>query len=183
MLQSVNLTKQRPFAMRDVLWVVGCVGRNSGMVALDWSIGHTMEAMETAILRHLPHPHTITMSDQHKSFGFLERTQRKHIWVKKKKYGHGGMFVEVDEVNLNDHLFQGSRQTFTTHTNTIEGFWAHFRRELRGAQLTTCLLYIAEIMFRRLRHPWTSALGPHTHAHTHNAMQADGHTPSAMEMS
>jgi hypothetical protein len=44
------------------------------------------------------------------------------------------------------------------HTNMIEGFWSHMRRELRGAQCNTMHLYLADIMFRRLRldhtHAW-----------------------------
>ena len=60
------------------------------------------------------------------------------------------MWVKVDEIDLFDRFGEGYGATrFDLHTNTIEGFWSHFRSKLRGYQVETLPLYLAEIMFRR----------------------------------
>jgi hypothetical protein len=55
------------------VWVIGMIGRNSGHVALDISLDHKKVSMERIMNRHLPHATTITISDKHLSFGFLEQ--------------------------------------------------------------------------------------------------------------
>ena len=104
--------------------------------------------MKECINKHLNRSTTITISDKHKSFKFLE-DERKHFWSEKRKCG-GRLWMEIDEIMLVDHYGPGFNTTpFDIHTNTIEGFWQHFRRETRGAQANTMHLYMAEIMYRR----------------------------------
>ncbi len=101
------------------------------------------------INKHLPCESAVTITDGHKSFQFLEY-QRRHFWCKKRKTGHS-LWLEVDEVMLKDWFEEGAEpRKMGVHTNTIEGFWSHFRRELRGVQDNTLHLYMADVMFRRL---------------------------------
>ena len=99
----------------------------------------------------------MTLSDKHKSFGFLER-ERRHFYSQKRHAGHDRLWMQVDDVMLCDHYGPGEDAQFGIHTNTIEGFWSHCRRELLGAQVNTLHLCMAEIMYRRLKIPITHAL-------------------------
>ena len=145
-LKMLNQEKDGPQT-----WIIGMISRISGRVALEISTGHTKEEMRRLIQPHLHHKTITTITDRHLSFNFLEETTNHH-WAIKKKTKHGGMWVQVDEVNINKRFEDGWGETSClVHTNTIEGFWAHFRRELRGVQKNTLHLYAAEIMFRRLK--------------------------------
>jgi hypothetical protein len=139
------------------VWIIGMIARDNGKVALEVAEDHTMETMKRVINKHLHRSTTITLSDKHASFKFLER-ERMHLLSEKRHGGHDRMWVVVDEIHIRDHYGPGYHATFGIHTNTIEGFWAHCRRELRGAQANTLHLYLAEIMFRRLRLPITHVL-------------------------
>ena len=48
--------------------------------------------------------------------------------------------MEIEEVMLVDHYGPGfSSSPFDVHTNTIEGFWQHFRREQEEHKQTQCI--------------------------------------------
>lgn len=146
-IDECHLRMLNPDAPQQV-WVIGMIARESGRVALELSNGHSKEEMRRVIMPHLPFESTTTISDRHKSFNFLEET-REHRWAIKQKTKHG-LWVKVDEVNIYQRFEDKWAETpCLVHSNTIEGFWAHFRRELRGVQMNTLHLYLAEVMFRR----------------------------------
>jgi hypothetical protein len=146
------------------IWIIGMIARGSNKCHLEVCETHATYAVHPIISAHIPHSRTITITDKHLSFNFLE-TETKHFWVNKKKC-EGRIWMKVDNIMILDHY--GAREpptekdakdaNFPLHSNTIEGFWSHFRRELRGAQKNTLHLYLAEIMFRRLRLPITHTL-------------------------
>jgi transposase-like protein len=154
-LKSLNKEKDQ----EKQVWIIGMIARGSGRVALALAMGHTKEEMRRVIAPHLPHSSTITISDRHQSFNFLEE-DREHFWAIKKKSKHG-MWVVVEDVSLFDRFGPGYGETrFNLHTNTIEGFWSHFRKELIGYQVETLHLYLAETMFRRENIPLSHTLAP-----------------------
>ena len=129
-------------------WIIGMIGRNSGHVALEEAPDHKWQTMQRLINKHVNRSTTITITDRHASFLFLEE-ERRHFWCEKRKKG-SRLWLEVDDILLCDHFGPGTKVEFGIHTNTIEGFWSHFRKELRGVQDNTIHLYMAEIMYRRL---------------------------------
>lgn len=149
MLQPEEGERDEEAKAAPPVWIIGMIGRTSGYVALDIANDHKMATMRKVMNPHLNRSSTVTLSDKHKSFSFLER-ERDHFWVTKHK-GDRRMWIEKEEVLLLDYCGPNSKVEFNVHTNTIEGFWSHMRRELRGAQRSTIHLYLAEIMFRRLK--------------------------------
>lgn len=161
--EKVVKVKGKVKEKKKFVWIIGLIGRKSGKVALIISPDHKKKSFQPLVKNHLPHHTTITLSDQHKSFNFLEQTQKKHEWVIKKKSA-GKVWMEVEEVTLYRHYDRAdtveNKATFLTHTNTIEGFWAHFRREIIGCQKNKIALYLAQVMFRRLNVSLINALTP-----------------------
>jgi hypothetical protein len=145
------------------MWIIGMIARGSNKCHLELCETHATWAVHPIISAHVKHPKTITITDKHLSFKFLE-TETEHWWVEKRKT-NGRIWMKVDNILILDHY--GAREpsknvnkdaSFDLHSNTIEGFWSHFRRELRGVQKETLKYYLAEIMFRRLRLPITHIL-------------------------
>ena len=60
------------------VWIIGMIARGSGRIALKVSLGHDKEEMRRCIMPHLPHASTVTISDRHQSFNFLEES-RQHL--------------------------------------------------------------------------------------------------------
>jgi transposase-like protein len=152
-LKAFNQEKEQ----EKQIWIIGMIARARPdnprtRVALEMAWGHKKEEMRRVIAHHIPHTSTVTISDRHQSFNFLEE-DRKHYWAI-KKHTSKALWVETEEVVLYDHFGEGYGETrFNLHSNTIEGFWSHFRKELRGYQKNTLHLYLSEIMFRRMGYP------------------------------
>lgn len=135
------------------LWVIGLIGRKSGLVALGWSYGHSTAAVRQVIDRHLPHRNTVTISDKHQSFRYLCGIREHHFSEKRKEADH--LWVEVAHVQMG-RLRSGANQPL--HSNYIEGYWSHFRKRIGKAHAGTVDLLLHELMFRSYGIPVTAAL-------------------------
>jgi hypothetical protein len=133
-------------------WVIGCIGRNTGWVALDIADDHTTATIRPLIESHLPHNDTITITDKHPSFKFLEE-DHPHYWAVKQKAGSAMWAVPFEQ--------QTRVGTIVVHSNTIEGYWSQFRRRLHdshGWPAEYIPLVLCEHMFRSLHIPLTAAI-------------------------
>jgi hypothetical protein len=102
----------------------------SGRVALEVAEDHTMVTMKEVINKHLNRSTTVTMSDKHKSFGFLEH-ERRHFWCEKRKHG-GRLWIEVEDIMLCDHFGPGDKTQFGIHTvmdKSSVHFFVHVPRD------------------------------------------------------
>lgn len=123
-------------------WIIGAVGRNTGQVALQYAPTHLAKDVRSAIQRHLPHSETTVLSDCHKSFKAVFKDV-PYFQSKKKKYGHA-------KLNMMTYPVETDNGEVKVHTNTIEGYWAHFRLALRNHTKKSIFPVIDECMYKKL---------------------------------
>jgi transposase-like protein len=137
------------------VWIIGCIGRDTGWVALDKSKDHKTETIRPLIDSHLPHPTTIVLADKDKSFLYLKKVHP--FYHSEKRHPKKGDKLWV-ETFLGCGPGRHGRRQFVVHTNTIEGYWAHFRRTIGNHKAVTIDLLLSECMFRSLKIQITATL-------------------------
>ena len=105
--------------------IIGCIGRKSGCVALDICDSHQTRDIQENIKSHFRSGDTPVITDQHKSFRFLDRTFL-HSWCKKVHIG-----TNVYPKHARSETRYG--RTYQVHTNTIEGYWSKLRLKLHAS--------------------------------------------------
>jgi hypothetical protein len=125
--------------------VIGLISRDTGAVALEIAPDHSTPSMRAAITPHLPAEDTRVITDEHKSFDFLnERYQ--HDNALKEHRGSASW-------PLTYSTRAPGREPHQVHTNTIEGYWSQLRTYLHtshGWPAHYLPLYLSECMFRSL---------------------------------
>jgi hypothetical protein len=81
--------------------------------------------MRQVITPHLPHDDTRVITDEHKSFDFLnERYQHDNALEEKRASAAWPLTYSTQALG---------RETHRVHTNAIEGYWSQLRTNLRMA--------------------------------------------------
>lgn len=151
-LAPLQPTLQQREEGRPPVWVIGCIGRNTGWVGLDIANDHTAATIRPLMEAHLPHKSTVCITDKDQSFSCLKQ-RHPHYWSEKRKAG-GALWVVT-------YSAQNDLGTVTVHTNTIEGYWSQVRRKLHdshGWPAQYLPLVLSEFMFRSLKLPLTAAI-------------------------
>jgi hypothetical protein len=133
--------------------VIGCIARDGGRVALDICKSHARYDIQPAIMSHFPSRDTTVITDEHKSFQFLDH-KVLHEWCQKERRG-AASWPEPHEAKTRDD------RTYSAHTNTIEGYWSQLRLELHASHGWTAdylPLFLYECQFRSLHLPLTALL-------------------------
>src|SRR6185437_10878609 len=107
------------------VWIIGCIGRDTGWVSLDVAPNHQTATIQPLIDAHLPHSSTIMLADKDQSFLYLKK---RHTFYhnEKRKSGVGtGLYVKTYYASGPG---RHGRREFLVHTNTIEGYWKRFRK-------------------------------------------------------
>jgi hypothetical protein len=151
-LRPLQPTREQREEGRPRVWVIGCIGRNTGWVGLDIANDHTTATIRPLIEAHIPHNSTVCITDKDQSFNCLKE-RHPHYLSEKRKAG-GALWV----VTYNAETELG---TVAVHSNTIEGYWSQFRRMLHdshGWPAEYLRHILSEYMFRSLRLPLTAAI-------------------------
>ena len=146
---DLNEFKERP------AWkpIIGSIARGGGPVALDICDSHSTRDIMPSIMSHLPSHDTTVITDEHRSFTFLNR-EVLHEWCHKERRGSAAWPVT--------HMAEThDSRPYTVHTNTIEGYWSDLRLHLHASHGWTAdylPLFLSECMFRSLHIPITTLL-------------------------
>ena len=130
------------------VWIIGCIGRDTGLVALDMVPDHQTATIQPVIDAHLPHQTTICLADKDRSFMYLRHTHTFYQSEKRKPVRGNHLWVKTYQADGYRH--HGRRQ-FDVHTNYIEGYWAHFRKRIGNAHADMINILLSECMFRSLK--------------------------------
>ena len=149
------LQKKRDKEAADVkqpppTWIIGAVSRNTGKVSLQFAPTHSAADVEAAVRPSLPHKSTTVLSDCHKSFKKVFKGS-PYFQSKKKKYGHA-------KLNMMTYTVETDKGELKVHSNTIEGYWAHFRLAVRNHTKISIFPVMYESMYRRLHISIAAAL-------------------------
>ncbi len=123
-------------------WVIGGVGRNTGLVHLEPITDRRAETLLAIVNKHVPE-HCRVTTDQHASYGNLMRT---HEYAPTFKYHVGSATYPMPYREPSARF--GS---WTVHTNTIEGQWSLLKSHFHishgwPASYVPCVL--AEFIYR-----------------------------------
>lgn len=133
-------------------WVVGMIGRESGKVYLD-VVSERDSAALLSVAKQCAPRDAVIISDEWAAYGALDRDYQ-HKWCKKEKKGSHSYpltYKWTDKKN----------REISVHTNTIEGFWSHFRAMLhwsRGWNANYIHYILGEFMYRKSGYPFLAAL-------------------------
>jgi hypothetical protein len=133
--------------------VIGLISRQTGAVALEIAPSHSTRDIAPLIRRHLPSLNTSVITDEHKSFQFLD-DESLHEWCEKERRGPACWPRPKSSLTQRG-------EPFSVHTNTIEGYWSQLRTWLHASHGWTAdylPLFLYECMFRSTHRPLTTLL-------------------------